>query len=326
MIFLVDVIDVTWLKIHKTMNIIEFINHFPDEQSCESFLKSHREKCGIYCKTCKCFSKHYWFSGRKFFECSKCRRRTSLKAGTVMESSNLSLHTWFTAFLLMSATKKGFSCLEFQRQMGMKRYETAFNLMHKIRAVMGKRDDLYLLKGMVEYDEAYVEKATRKEVQQHLKRGKGSQKQAIVAVASESTPLEDPETGKKSRHCGFFKMKVLKDVTKESVEEFVEESIKRGSVLFTDKNASNVDLQKLVDEHIKIKSSAESTKGDLNWVHVAISNLKKNLLGIYHMVSEKYLQNYLDEFVYKLNRRYFGEKLFDRLIVAAIYPYVQHSE
>ncbi|GHB37460.1 hypothetical protein GCM10008106_18350 [Mongoliitalea lutea] len=104
----------------------------------------------------------------------------------------------------MSATKKGFSCLEFQRQLGLKRYETGFNLMHNIRGVMGKRDDLYLTKGMVEYDEAYVEKATRKEVQERLKRGKGSQKQAIVAVASESTPLGDPNTGKRSRHCGFF--------------------------------------------------------------------------------------------------------------------------
>jgi hypothetical protein len=92
----------------------------------------------------------------------------------------------------MPATKKGFSCLEFQRQLCLKRYETTFNLMHKIRTVVGKRDDLYLLKGMVEYDEAYVEKATKRMVQDRLKHGKGSQKQAIVAVVSESTPLEDP--------------------------------------------------------------------------------------------------------------------------------------
>ena len=314
------------MKIRKAMNIIEFVTHFPDEESCEIFLKTYRENCGIYCKTCKCFSKLYWYSGNKFFECSKCRRRTSLKAGTVMEASNLSLHTWFTAFLLMSATKKGFSCLEFQRQLGLKRYETAFNLMHKIRTVMGKRDDLYLLKGMVEYDEAYVEKATNKVIQDRLKRGKGSQKQAIVAVASESTPLEDPLSGKKGRHCGFFKLKVLSDVTKESVEEFVKDSIDPKSVLFTDKNTAYVNLEKMVAKHIKVKSSSESVNGDLNWVHTAISNLKRNLLGIYHMVSEKYLQNYLNEFAYKLNRRYFGDKLFDRLIIASVYPYVQHSE
>lgn len=112
------------------------------------------------------------------------------------ESSNLSLHTWLTALLLMYATKKGFSCLEFQRQLGLKRYETAFNLMHKIRTLMGKRDDLFLLKGMVEYDVAYVEKATKRMVQDRLKHGKESRKQAIVAVASESIPLEDPLLGR----------------------------------------------------------------------------------------------------------------------------------
>lgn len=82
-------------------------------------------------------------------------------------------------------------------------------------------------------------------------------------------------------------MKVLMDVTKELVEDFVEKSVDPGSVLVTDKNTAYVNLEKLVEEYIKIKSSGESTKGDLNWVNVAISNLKKNLLGIYHIVSEK---------------------------------------
>lgn len=162
--------------------------------------------------------------------------------------------------------------------------------------------------------------------QERLKRGKGSQKQAIVAVAPESTPLEDPLSGKKSSHSGFLKMKVLGDVTRESVEEFVKESIDSKSVLFTDKNAAYVNLETMVEQHIKVKSNSESTNGALNWVHTAISHLKKDLLGIYHMVSEKYLQNYLDESAYKLNRRYFGDKLFNRLIIASVYPYVQHSE
>ncbi|MFD2034953.1 IS1595 family transposase [Belliella marina] len=304
------------------MNILDFTRDFPDEQSCEEYLKSHREREGVYCKTCSSYTNHYWFGTKKCFECSKCRRRTSLKAGTVMESSNLSLHTWFAAFLLMSATKKGFSCMEFQRQLGLKKYVTAFRLMHKIRSVMGKRDSAYMLKGMVEYDEAYVEKAIDGELKKQLKRGKGSQRQAIVAVAAESTPLEDKNTGGISRHCGFFKMKVIQDASASSVDGFVKETINKESVIFTDKNQAYVNLEKLVESHVKVKSSAKTTNGELNWVHTAISNLKKNLLGIYHMVTEKYLQNYLDEFVYKLNRRYFGEKLFDRLIIAAIQHYV----
>ncbi len=213
-----------------------------------------------------------------------------------MESSILSLHTWFTAFLLMSATIKGFSCLEFQRQLGLTTYEKAFNLMHKIRTVMGKRDGLYLLNEKIEFDEVYVEKSTKKAIQEHLKSGKESQKQAIVAMASEPKPLEDPDSGSKSRHCEFFKMKILRDVTSESIEGFIGDSINPKSVLFTDKNPAYMNIEKMVENQIMVKSSASTTKGDLNWVHVAISNLKKNILGIYHMVSEKHLQNYLDEF------------------------------
>jgi hypothetical protein len=57
-------------------------------------------------------------------------------------------------------------------------------------------------------------------------------------------------------------------------------------------------LEKMVESHIKVKSSYEFANGDLNWVHTAISNLKRNLLGIYYMVSEKHLQSYLNEFAY----------------------------
>jgi hypothetical protein len=100
------------------MNIVNFVNHpdilaagFPDEESCEVYLKAYREKVGIRCKSCKSNTKQYWFSGGKFFECSSCRGRSSLKSGTVMERSKLSLHLWMTAFMLMAAAKKGFSCL-----------------------------------------------------------------------------------------------------------------------------------------------------------------------------------------------------------------------
>ena len=70
--------------------------------------------------------------------------------------------------------------------------------------------------------------------------------------------------------------------------------------------------------HVTEKSTKESTAESLRWVHIFISNDKRNLLGNYHKVKGKYLQLYLNEFVYKLNRRYFGEKLFDRIVIAGI--------
>jgi hypothetical protein len=161
---------VSYAKIRNIMTILEFMQYFPDESSCETYIKENREKAGICCKTCKSITRHYWFSGGKFFECSHCRRRSSLKSGTVMEHSKVSLHTWLLAFIFMSATKKGFSCLELKRQVGLSRYETAFRLMHKIRAMMGKRDSLYILKDMIEFDDCFVEVATKKQVKENLKR------------------------------------------------------------------------------------------------------------------------------------------------------------
>jgi hypothetical protein len=134
--------------------------------------------------------------------------------------------------------------------------------------------------------------------------------------------LMDEKSEKTSRHCGFFKMKVIPNADAASVDGFVQENVDEKSVVFTDENKAYVHLEKLVETHIKVKSSKSTANEELNWVHTAISNLKKNLLGIYHMVTEKYIQNYIDEFVYKLNRRYFGEKLFDRLIIAAVQTYV----
>lgn len=94
-------------------------------------------------------------------------------------------------------------------------------MIHKTRTFLGQSGDLYLLIERVEYDEPYVEKVTKKKVKDLLKRRKRSQKRAIVAVASESIPQEDPLSGKNGRYCGFFKLKVLVDVTRESVEGFV---------------------------------------------------------------------------------------------------------
>jgi len=77
-----------------------------------------------------------------------------------------------------------------------------------------------------------------------------------------------------------------------------------------------------VDIHITEKSdketTKETTKETLMWVHIAISNAKRNFTGIYYKIKRKYLQLYLNEFVYKLNRRYLGEKIFDRLVIANI--------
>ncbi len=301
------------------MNIVNFINRFPDESSCVQFIKDQRLQQGVICKRCSC-TKHYWLENKKSFQCSSCNFRTSIKSGTVMENSNLPIRIWMLAITFISATKKGFSAAELQRQLGLKRYEPVFRMYHKIRVVMGKRDNIYRLEDMVEYDEAFVGKAVNNRTKSKLKRGRGSQKQTKVAVMAESTVLEDPDSGKHEKSCRCFKMKKIKNLEAKTAQALIKEFIDKNTVLQTDKSTTFSDLSDCIDVHVREISGTNEGNFNLKWVHIAISNLKKHL-QTYHMITERMMQNYLDEFCYKLNRRYFGQKLFDRLIIASIYPY-----
>lgn len=295
------------------MNILSFIEEFPDEQSCKSDFKNNREKEGVFCKKCGC-SDHYWLQNKWQWECKGCKFRTTLRSGTLMEASKLPFRKWYLAMAFMSFSKKGLSAKELQRQLGHSRYESIWSMMHKIRLSMGKRDALYTLKGAIEFDEGYFEKATSSKVK--LKRGRGSQKQINVAVMAESTPLEDIDTGNQSSQCRYFKMKVVGNHNSADIDKMVSENFDQKSIVFSDKSTSYVNISDYVETHISVKSDNNTTKTTLKWVHIAISNAKRTLLGIYHKIKGKYLQQYLDEFCYKLNRRYFGEKLFNRLILA----------
>ena len=149
-------------------------------------------------------------------------------------------------------------------------------------------------------------------------RGRGAEGKQNVAVMAESTPLEDIETGKKEKHVRYFKARVLDSHQSEGINGVVRDCMEDDAIVFSDKSTSYVDISDLVELHVTEKSDAKTTKETLKWVHIAISNAKRTLLGNYHKIKRKYLQLYLNEFIYKLNRRYFGDKLFDRLVIANI--------
>ena len=298
------------------MNLFSFTANFGSEESCRMHFKEERDKQGVQCK---CGSnEHFWIKSVWSYECKKCRSRISLRSGTIMQSSNLSFLIWYKTMFLMTATKKGFSSKEIQKQLGLKRYEPVWAMVHKLRKAMGNRDARYTLEGMIEFDEGYFTVESSEIEQEKGIRGRGAVGKINTAIMAESTILEDIETGKKSNQCRYFKAKVLTDHTSEQINETIKESISEKSILFSDKSTSYIDIADFVEIHITEKSNKETTTETLKWVHIAISNAKRNFLGNYHKIKGKYLQLYLNEFVYKLNRRYFEEKLFDRLVIAGI--------
>lgn len=299
------------------MNLFSFTAHFGSEEACRNHFKQERDKVGVTCAKCG-GTHHYWIKSRWSYECKSCRHRTSLRSGTIMQSSNLSFMVWYKAMFLMSATKKGFSSKEMQKQLAIKRYEPVWAMVHKLRKAMGKRDARYTLEGMIEFDEGYFTVESSEVEKSKGTRGRGAAGKTNVAIMAESTPLEDIETGEKSSQCRYFKAKVLTSHESSEINELITNSLDEKCIVFSDKSTSYVDIADLVELHIMEKSDKETTTETLRWVHITISNAKRNLLGNYHKIKGKYLQQYLDEFVYKLNRRYFGDKIFDRLVVANI--------
>lgn len=274
---------------HIDVNLINFIEQFPDETSCKLKFKEMRDQVGVTCRHCGS-KKHYWQRSIWMYECKHCKTRTTLRSGTVMQASKLPFRYWFIAIHLLTSTKKPFSSLELQRQLGHTYYEPIWYMMQKLRKTMGILDSEYQLDKIVELDEGFFESVdtdqSDQQKQEKRKRGRGSQKQSkVMVMASTIHPLKAPEKHKKRTKFRYVKMIVVDDIRAKTVKP--------------------TDIEKV-----------------LPWVHTMISNAKRSLIGIHHMISKKYYQDYLDEFCYKVNRRYFGERLFDRLLFAcASYNY-----
>jgi len=204
------------------MKIQDFFKKFPDESSCKTHFKAERDKQGVICKRCSGL-KHYWISTRDQYQCKNCKFRTTLRSGTLLHGSQLPYYYWYFSIMLLTGTKKSFSALEVQRQLGHLYYEPIWSMLHKIRYAMGKRDDNYQLHDQIELDEGFFEIVPNKEDRQRiaqeiannngkLKRGKGSQKQISVLVMVESKDVEasDKYKHKAQKKVGFIKMKIIK--------------------------------------------------------------------------------------------------------------------
>lgn len=300
------------------MSLLNFIDQFPDEASCKQKFKEYRDHVGVVCA--KCGGKdHYWKKDKEQYECKYCKTRTTLKSGTVMHKSKLPFRYWFITMHLLTATKKSFSAKEIQRQLGHKRYHPIWHMVHKLRQSMGKRDDEYILAGRIELDEGYfATEIPNNEKDKPLKRGRGSQKKSKVLVMAESEFVESPKKGQKPKRVGYLKMKVIEDLKSETINELVDSLANEASQVDTDDSTSYVDLKKYIPIHNSQVIPKEKVGEILPWVHIAISNAKRHLLNSYHNIKPEFLQNYLDEFCYKFNRRYFGEATFNRLLVTAV--------
>ena len=309
------------------MNLLEFTKRFPDEASCRAYLRTKREEHGITCKKCN-GTKHYWLRTIEKWKCAACGSRTNLKAGTMLSNSQLPVRYWLGAILLLTSTKNSISSVEVQTQLGHKYYEPIWYMIQKLRIVMGNRDEEYQLKGEIEIDDSFFEVTDRVKRdnlgkiipnKENQKRGRGSQRQAKVLVIVESTSVSESK-GKhhKDRIMGRVKMIVMDELTSGDINEKVQENVNSESTLLSDGYRSYNRLKEVIKNHKQMVIPASEAHKVLPWVHTIISNAKSLFLGIHHSIRREYLQNYLNTYCYKLNRRHGKVDIFDRLLSAGV--------
>ena len=242
---------------------------------------------------------------RRLRQCARCRHQVSLTAGTILHRTRIPLTHWFWAAYLMTTDKRGVSALLLQRQLGLSCYETAWMMLHKLRRAMVNvaREPLH---GEVEVDETWIggEQAGLRGSRQ-LK----GRRAALVLVAVE-------KCGKGS---GRVRMKVIPDFKARTILPFLTENISAGSTIYTDGLKSFEGLTEAGFKHIACPQPlrSELRKGAKSAVPLAdraIGNLQQWLIGTYHAVSKPQLQVYLDEFVFRHNRRKTPAAAFQTLL------------
>jgi transposase-like protein len=270
----------------------EFQAAFPDEQACWHALRRARWPAGFVCPRCE-GRRSSWIATRRLEQCTACRYQCSVTAGTVFHRTRAPLRTWFWAIFFLGRHKKGISALQLQRDTGLGSYETAWTMLHKLRSALRPRP-AHRLTGDIEADETYVGGYRPG----NLGRGVGK---TGVAVAVEN----------RGENAGAARLVVVAHASTEELVGFVRGVIdEREARVHTDGWHPYAELARQGIVHRpRVQGRGPSSLKLLPWAHTVISNLKTWLRGTFHGVSPKHLPRYLDEFVYRFDRRWREEEL-----------------
>jgi len=284
------------------MTFREFIKRFSTEEQCREYLFTLRFPDGFVCP--KCTHSEYWKIGDTLYTCKSCRHQTSVIAGTIFQDTRKPLTDWFIAIWWITTQKNGASALGLQRVLGLKSYEAAWTWLHKIRTAMID-PNRSKLSGTVEIDEVFIGGVATG------KRGRGAENKVLVIIAAELD-------GKKVGRCRIC---IIDDASADSIRTFVNENIEKGSTLITDGwNGYNGIEDKGFLRKIHVQKNETEDEKLLPHIHMIASLLKRWLLGTHHgAIDAKHLQSYLDEYVFRFNRRKSADRglLFYRLIDSA---------
>ena len=288
------------------MNFFEFIKQFPTEIACIEYFIKMRYSDKVSCNHCKSYKVSHRKNMPKVFRCNECKQDFSIFKGTIFEKSDTDLRKWFYAIHLLLNSKKGISGYLLQREITVT-YKCAWRMLKLIREAMGNTDNKKLLGSIVEVDEAYV---CKEDNNNSKKRGRGTNKEVIVSCLDRENKQVKAKVMTKNKDSSKLSGNQLLNVVKSFVES--------KATIITDEFKGYNCLDK-EHKHLKVNHSkgyVGSEGQHINNVETFFSTLKRGIVGIYHHVSSKYLQNYIDEFCFRYSNR--SGEMFNLLIKQTI--------
>jgi transposase-like protein len=305
------------------MTILEFMREFPDDATCLEWLWTQRFSADgehAHCERCDAvtpFKRYATKQRRQAWTCTQCGLHVHPTAGTIFHKSSTSLHLWFYAMYLMTSTRCGISAKQLERELGVT-YKTAWRMFHLIRReLMG--DDEAELGGDVEMDETYV--------------GGKPRKAEVRAMAKTGlSPMQAGQAAARAKKVTVFGMverggKVVARVTANQFQgeavALMHERVLPASVIYTDEAAAYNSLSAKGYQHKRIHHASKVyVVGDThtNTIEGFWSLLKNGLRGVYHSVSAKHLQTYLNEYAWRYNHRDDAEPMFRTMLAQAALP------
>ena len=266
----------------------EFVEMFPDDEACASYLERLRWPEGFVCPACKTTATP-WRQTRGRLVCSACRHQASVSAGTILDKTRTPLTTWFEAAWHVTTAKNGMSAKTLERTLGTS-YRVAWTMLQRYRVAM-VRAERKLLSGDVEVDETLVGG-----VERGGKRGRGTSKCVVVIAVEVSQP----------RGFGRVRMRHVPNASGASLLPFVCDTVVPGATILTDGWGGYNDLPEhgYLRKETVLSSSGNPAHVSMPGVHRVSSLLKRWILGTHQgSMVPAHLQSYLEEFAFRFNRR-----------------------
>jgi transposase len=290
--------------------IEDFHRDYPDEGTCLERLRSRRYPDGSTCEKCGRVTKYHRDAGRKSYSCQWCGHHVHPTAGTIFHKSATPLRLWFYAVFLVAQTRCGNSAKQLERELGVT-YKTAWRMFNKIRKMLAE-DDGPPLSGTVEMDETYV--GGKRRGTSKGRPGKESHKTPVFGMAERK---------------GRVVAKAVPNAGQAAIFPHVKKKVLPESMIYTDEYAVYAPLQHHGYKHKRIRHKEEVyVAGDVhtNTIEGSWSLLKRGIGGVYHSVSSKHLQGYLDEYSFRYNHRKDTRPMFLTMLLRVSSPIAVVSE